>query len=263
MRKIWLLVILVAVVVAARGGVSWFQRSEPEGTPALRGKQVAERLGCFACHGEGGVGGIADPLAPGRKVPGWEAGIADLYVTSEQEIRNWILHGEPRSPAYAEHQNSGELLVPMPAYRAHVTDQELDDLVAYFFAVSGWHPDLPDAVYEGRKIADEFGCFGCHGPAGMGGMLNPGSFKGNIPAWDGEDFGELVHNEGELREWILDGRTERLWNNPAARVFLERQQTPMPAYRNHLSKADIDNLVAYIQWLRKGQPWLDESFKAY
>jgi mono/diheme cytochrome c family protein len=263
MKKIWMLVVLVIVVVAIRAGVSWFQRSEPEVTAAIRGREVAENLGCFACHGEGGVGGIADPLAPGRKVPGWEAGVAELYVTSEQDIRDWILHGSPQSPAYAKHHDADQLLVPMPAYGSYLTEQELDDLVAYFLAVSGWNPDLPDAVYEGRKTAGELGCFGCHGPAGMGGMSNPGSFKGYIPAWDGEDFGELVRNEEELREWILDGRTERLWNNPAARVFLERQKTPMPAYREHLSRADVNNLVAYILWLRKGQPWLDESFKAY
>jgi mono/diheme cytochrome c family protein len=263
MKRLWVLVIIIVVLVAVRGGASLFQRHEPEGTAAIRGRALAQELGCFACHGEGGVGGIADPLAPGRKVPGWEAGVASMYVTSELEIREWILYGKPRSAAKVEHREDDELLIPMPAYGSELTDAELDDLVAYFLAVSGWNPELPDPVYEGRKLALELGCFGCHGPAGMGGVKNPGSFKGHIPAWDGEDFGELVRSEDELREWILDGRVERQWKNPAARIFLERQKTPMPGYRDHLSKADVDNLVAYIQWLRKGQPWLDESFKAY
>ena len=85
----------------------------------------------------------------------------------------------------------------------------------------------------------------------MGGVRNPGSFKGHIPPWDGEEFDELVRDERELREWIMDGRSHRLWNNQAARYFLERQETPMPAYREHLSEDALNKLVAYIDWLRR------------
>ena len=139
----------------------------------------------------------------------------------------------------------------MPAYEDLLSDRELDDLVAYYLAVSGWAPDIPDAAFEGRKIASRLGCFGCHGPAGMGGVANPGSFKGHIPPWDGEEFKELVRDDEELREWILDGRIRRLWDNPVARRFLESQKTRMPAYREHVSDEEVSKMVQYIRWLRR------------
>jgi mono/diheme cytochrome c family protein len=175
-----------------------------------------------------------------------------MFITSEQDIREWILFGAPRSESERNRYDDHQMLVPMPAYEEYLSDGELDDLVSYFLAVSGWRPEIPDSAYEGRRIATRLGCFGCHGPSGMGGVANPGSFKGLIPPWDGEEFEELVHDEEELREWILYGKIERLWSNPAARFFLDRQKTPMPAYHDFISDAELDLLVNYIQWLRSG-----------
>jgi len=139
----------------------------------------------------------------------------------------------------------------MPAYEGLLSEQDVDDLVAYFLAVSGWSHEISDAVYEGQKIAQRLGCFGCHGPSGIGGVQNPGSFKGHIPPWQGDDFADLVRNEAELREWIRDGRIQRLWENPLARHYLEAQKIQMPAYRRHLSEMELDKIVAFISWLRK------------
>lgn len=140
----------------------------------------------------------------------------------------------------------------MPGYEPDLNARQLEDLVAYVLAVSGWQAELPDHAYEGRKLALRRGCIGCHGPSGMGGVANPGSLKGLIPAWTGPDFAALVRDERELRNWILAGRIERLWNSPTARLFLDRQKTPMPAYQGHVSAAELELLVAYIQWLRAG-----------
>jgi hypothetical protein len=124
--------------------------------------------------------------------------------------------------------------------------------VYYFRVVSNFGAQMPEAVYEGWKAADRLGCFGCHGPGGIGGSPNPGSFKGHIPSWDGKEFPELVRDDAELREWILDGHPKRLWGNPAARMFLERQMIQMPPYRRCISATQTEQLVAYFQWLRKG-----------
>ncbi|MHC4814114.1 MAG: c-type cytochrome [Planctomycetota bacterium] len=247
----WKSVVGLAALLVLVGVAAWFSWRRPETTAALRGKEIAQRMGCFACHGPEGSGGVTVIGATGASMPGWDGRTTAMYVKSEQEIREWILYGAPRGDSQANDYSDTKSFVPMPAYEDLLTDRELDDLVAYYLAVSGWAPDIPDAAFEGRKIASRLGCFGCHGPAGMGGVANPGSFKGHIPPWDGEEFKELVRDDEELREWILDGRIRRLWDNPVARRFLESQKTQMPAYREHVSDEEVSKMVRYIRWLRR------------
>jgi mono/diheme cytochrome c family protein len=246
---VWTSIATFIAVVGGAGTAVWYKR-QPETTSAMRGRELADSLGCFACHGPEGLGGVADPTSPGGEVPDWSYATAKLFVTSEQDVRDWILYGVPQNQAERTAFDDHEVLVPMPGYAEYLSAEQLDDLVAYFLAVSGWAPEIPKDAFEGRKTAMRLGCFGCHGPSGMGGVPNPGSFKGHIPPWDGEEFAELVRNQDELREWILEGTIERLAGNPAARFFLERQKTPMPAYHDHISDQELDELVAYINWLR-------------
>ncbi len=248
--KLVLSLATASLLVLGGGGAGLFVWRQPETTAAIRGRQLAEQMGCFACHGSFGIGGVADPLAPGGAAPGWESRVLEAYVTTETQIREWILYGAPRDELVEKKEAAERALIPMPAYEEDVSEKELDDLVAYIKAVSGWAPEIPDAAYEGRKITARLGCFGCHGASGMGGIANPGSFKGHIPPWDGDEFTELVHNEDELREWILDGKINRLWQNPMARHFLDQQKTQMPAYRDHVSDDELSKMVSYFRWLR-------------
>ncbi len=71
---------------------------------------------------------------------------------------------------------------------------------------------------RGRAVAVEMGCFACHGPAGTGGVPNPGSDEGEVPAWDGGNAMMYVKNEAEIREWILDGLPARLARRQAERA---------------------------------------------
>ena len=241
---------ILAGTVLLMSWLVWTQSPQRETTAALRGERIAQQMGCFGCHGPSGAGRVGNPTSPSGTVPGWDGGAAVLYVKNVEEIREWILLGAPRLRASEEKVANWGALIPMPAYEGLLSEKELDDLVAYFLAVSGWNPEIPDAVYEGRKIALRLGCFGCHGPSGMGGVQNPGSFKGYIPPWHGEEFAELVRNDKELREWILDGRIQRLWENPAAHHYLKRQTIQMPPYRAHVSDEELDKIVAFIHWLR-------------
>jgi mono/diheme cytochrome c family protein len=131
-----------------------------------------------------------------------------------------------------------------------LTERKLEDLVAFYKAVA-WAEKPPSEAAEGRRVALIYGCFSCHGEEGRARQPNPGSFKGYIPSWQGDDFAELVRDKDELRLWITDGGIPRLIHNPAARLFIERQRILMPSYKDVLSKQDIDRLVAYIMWLRK------------
>jgi hypothetical protein len=80
--------------------------------------------------------------------------------------------------------------------------------------------------------------------------MNPGSFKGYIPPWDGDDFTDLVRDDAELRQWIRDGVCERLRANPVAKRILESQAIAMPAYRDRVSDDDLRAIAAYVAWVR-------------
>jgi mono/diheme cytochrome c family protein len=214
-------------------------------TPVQRGRAVALRSGCFGCHGADGANPIPDPGLQTGSVPKWIGGTWMMWNDSPQDIRGWILNGHP-----AGRQPDEKALIAMPAFRDHLSDQEVDDLVAYVLAVSqfGWPDD--EEVSAGRDVALEHGCFGCHGPEGRGLIANPGSLKGYIPPWEGRDFKDLVRGRAEFDQWVRQGTTKRLRENPAARAFLDRQAIKMPAYGDRLNKAQLDQLYAYVMWVR-------------
>jgi cytochrome c553 len=251
-RRSWWIAGALVVLVAVGLAFAIHRLRRAETTPALRGQAVALKLGCFDCHGADGRGGVADSGSRNGLIPGWDGPTVSTLAANEQEISEWILDGQPARLKKVGAAARRAPLIPLPAYRNRLSTAEFADLLVYFKAVSTFGVDLPEPAYEGRKVAARLGCFGCHGPSGMGGSTNPGSFKGHIPAWDGNEFAELVQNDAELTEWILNGYPKRLWDNPAARFFLQGQVIGMPAYRKYLSADEQTKLVAYFQWLRKG-----------
>ena len=139
----------------------------------------------------------------------------------------------------------------MPAYESRLATAEVDDLVAYVLAVSHFG-SIPDEVAaSGHEVAYRLGCFGCHGPEGRGLVMNPGSFTGYIPPWDGPDYPELVRDDSELRQWVRNGASDRFLSNPAARRILETQTIAMPAYRDRVSDDELTAIAAYIDWVRR------------
>jgi mono/diheme cytochrome c family protein len=232
-----------AVLAAIALRAHW--RREAGDSAVVRGRRVAERMGCFACHGPGGERPIPNPGADGGKVPQWGGGVSMMYADGEDDVRAWIAHGHP------EHRKpDAGALIAMPAFGDRLSAAELSDLTAYVLAVSqfGW-PDGAGVV-EGRNVAVRFGCFGCHGPEGRGLVANPGSLKGYVPPWTGDDYPDLVHDREELRQWVRDGITERFRANPAAKKILETQAIRMPAYGKRISDDQLDALEAYIAWAR-------------
>lgn len=258
-RRFRLYLVLVGLVVAGSAGFTSVELVRaPRTTAVVRGRAVAERAGCFACHGDGGRGGVANPGAATGEIPPLVAfASATSYVQEAGELREWVVRGRP--PRLARAPRSG--LITMPAYGDHLSGQEIDDLVAWLAAAGGY--DRPET--RGGALARELGCTGCHGEGGRGGVANPGSFKGYIPPWEGPDFALVVESEAELREWILDGVSRRFAGNPAAQLFLQRQAIQMPAYRGRIDRAQLEALVAYIQGVGRPQRagwqerWLDAA----
>jgi len=233
----------------------WIWLTTPLSTPTMRGQILANELACFTCHGLGGSQAVSNPGSDFGEIPRWDQDYKSMFIEDERDIASWILHGRPG--VYEQPQAGmvavppGKGAVPMPRYAGRITQSQLEDLTAYYRAVAAYQPELSPEAREGRKTADRRGCFSCHGPGGMGGFPNPGSFKGIIPPWNGKDYSHLVENEGELREWILDGHIQRFERNPFARFFLNRQLVAMPAYREHLTTGEVDSIVTYITELRQ------------
>lgn len=255
--RLRLLVIPLFLIAATESivlGLWWFRDPERvrSGSPVLRGARIAEHMGCFSCHGPGGVAGVPNPRSKVGDVPAWVGGNYLMFNDAPSEIREWILDGVPRrlKDDAADLQRRGSQLISMPAYRGRMAETDLDDLVAYVQAVSGAIAAPEGPAAEGRSLAVEHGCFGCHGPEGRGLLSNPGSFKGYIPPWDSDDYVELVRDPGEFREWVGEGEIRRFRDNPAAAHFLDAQVVKMPPFKTILSETDIEKLRAYVEWVR-------------
>lgn len=102
--------------------------------PAARaGHAVAERLGCFGCHGPGGRGAGRNPGSLKGYIPPWDGrDFADL-VAEKGELREWILAGRPRrlqanplARFFLDRQ-----AIRMPAFIGQITEEDLQALEAY------------------------------------------------------------------------------------------------------------------------------------
>jgi mono/diheme cytochrome c family protein len=241
------LVVLVALAALAAWGLA-----RPRLPAAERGRRLAERTGCFACHGPGGTRGAANPGRDDRTVPDFRDDLM-MYAESPAEVREWIRDGvtakRAGSVTWRAQRDRGTLR--MPAFKDRLSPSQIDDLVAFVLATSDPDPgpDEPLAA-RGRVRAAELGCIGCHGPGGRFARPNPGSLKGYLPSWDGADFPELVRDRAEFGEWVQRGESARFSRSAPARWFLRRATLRMPAFKAHLAPGDVDTLWAYVQWVR-------------
>ena len=242
-----LLFLLIACGLAA-----WAVVARPNVPAAERGRRIAERWGCFTCHGPGGQRGAANHGRLDRTVPGFEGDVM-MYVKNDDDLREWIRDGVPKrraeSRTWQSDRDRGALR--MPAFGRVLTNGQIGDLVAFVNATAG-NPEPEDPIAAaGLARADALGCTGCHGPGGRLAVRNPGSLKGYVPSWDGADFAELVRDRAEFGQWVGRGVSDRFRGNPAAQFFLRRAALHMPAYGAHASPAQVDTLWAYVTWLRQ------------
>ena len=247
--RLRVLLALAVLALAVAVGVDWW-RTHAIGDVG-HGSRLAVASGCLACHGP--AGRLADP--DGARgigtVPSFDHDDVTEYAKSADEIREWILDGQPRR-LRGEKTDEPAPALRMPAWRGRFSEREVGALAAWVRAVSDFDA-LPAAAAAGRDAAARLGCLACHGPQGRGDTPNPGSLKGYIPSWSGTDFPELARDDGEIREWVRDGVPRRLRENPVASFFIRRQAIRMPAYGMRVTEAELAQIVGYIRWLRSSQ----------
>jgi mono/diheme cytochrome c family protein len=243
---------LVALVLL--GLVVFENEVFPEYSPTHRGARAALKAGCFACHGGFDAPASINPVRGGDAPDTVPSMIRERQ--SLEEIRQWIEDGisEEKVASEAHLRTRDSRVLEMPAYRDRLSAREIEDLVGfvalmqYRDAVSRLGP-----ASEGERLAREQACFTCHGELGQGGVENPGSLKGYVPGFFGNDFRALTRNgdREDIREWIRDGVSRYVWNQGFAgiypgRYFTERQAIRMPAYGDSLSDAEVETLTDYL-----------------
>ena len=245
----WIALVVVGLVLVA--GVAVAVARRPQLPAPERGRRLAERTGCFGCHGPDGIRGAKNPGRTDKTVPNFEGDVM-MYAKTPDEIHEWIhngvTHKKAASIVWRADRDRGVLR--MPAFKGRIGERDMDDLVAYVMAASGMPEPDDSLAARGLQRADDLGCVGCHGPGGRLARTNPGSWKGYVPSWDGADFPELVRDSTEFREWVERGVCRRLETNLFAAFLQRRAVLKMPAYEKHLESDDVTALWAYVTWLR-------------
>lgn len=250
--KTFLRVLFIGLILLGSGVlILWLIFLRPQLPPAERGRRLAEKLGCFACHGPEGIRGTPDPGRSDLTVPTY-LGELMMFAAKEEDIREWIRDGLPagRTKTQSWQKQRQEEAFKMPAFGKRISGKELEYLVEFVKAVNEWTMPEDSLANSGFARAKELGCFGCHGAGGRLSRPNPGSFKGYVASWVGEDFPDLVKNQAEFNEWVNNGISQRFQRNPLARFFLNRAILKMPAFHDHLQPSDLEAIWAYILWLR-------------
>jgi mono/diheme cytochrome c family protein len=111
---------------------------------AARGADLATQLGCFACHGPLGAGGVPNPGSLKGYIPSLWADDFDELVRDDDELRQWIAEGKltrisehPIGRIFFERQ-----VIKMPAYEKFVGAEDLKAIAAYvrWMRAGSWRP---------------------------------------------------------------------------------------------------------------------------
>ncbi len=98
----------------------------------------------------------------------------------------------------------------------------------------------------GRIVAESYKCFTCHGTDGRGGVLNPGSKTGYVPAWDTKEFARHMNSKAKLKEMILNGPTGRIDADSEMNAGRDTYALKMPAWKGRIKGKELHGLVNYI-----------------
>ncbi|MBI4519054.1 MAG: c-type cytochrome [Deltaproteobacteria bacterium] len=197
---------------------------------AIPGQELGRRLfedkGCIGCHALGGKGGTVGPpldhVAQRRSAEWIYAHFRDPQKVSPGTVM-------PRF-GFSEHEARA-----LTQFVLTLSDSEL---VGYLKI-----PALMTPEARGQQVYRKYGCAGCHGPEGKGGVPNPNAKTGGrVPSllYVAEGY-----SASELNEFILRGQPEIAALDPAQ----PKPPLYMPAWRGKIAEGELTDLGAYLRSL--------------
>ncbi len=198
------------------------------------GQRLFEEKGCIGCHAVAGRGGDVGP---------------DLEGLGQRRDAEWI-YSHFRDPQAV----SPGTVMPQFSF----SEQEARALTEFVLRLSDSEvvgylkiPRMMSSEQRGAAVYTKYGCAGCHGRDGKGGVINPN-------AKTGEQVPSLLYvAEGyttkELTEFIKRGQSE------IAPLDAKRPAPPlyMPPWAGKIAPGELEDLVAYLQSLFPEEEGLD------
>ncbi len=199
------------------------------GIPA--GRRLFQEKGCADCHSLGGKGGNLGPA---------------LDQVGKRHDPEWI----------AAHFKNPQAITPgsiMPQF--NFSEQETRALTEFLLSLSDTNivgflktAAMLTPVERGKAVYRKYGCAGCHGPDGQGGVPNPNAKTAQqVP---GLKFVSEGYTKDELRKRILDGQREI----PVMDAKMPPAPLYMPPWRGKIAEGELTDLVEYlVSLLPKGE----------
>jgi cbb3-type cytochrome oxidase cytochrome c subunit len=196
---------------------------------ADQGQRLFAQKGCIGCHSVAGLGGKVGPALDEvglRRTPEWMM----QHFRDPQSVTPGSV-----MPRFGFTETEARALTE---FLLHLRERNLAASLAM----------LMNPIERGRAVYRKYGCTGCHGPDGKGGVPNPNAktaeqVPGLIYVADG-------YTKAELKARIVKGQREIPALNP------NRPPPPlyMPAWGSVIKDAEVDDLVAFLVSLKpKGE----------
>jgi len=193
------------------------------------GQRLFEQKGCIGCHSIGGKGGKIGPA------------LDDVGLRRSSQ---WMI----------QHFRDPQVVSPgtvMP--RFGFTEAEARALTDFLLGLRNQKvalslPSLMGPVERGREVFRKYGCAGCHGLNGKGGVPNPNAKTAQqVP---GLTYVADGYTTNELKAFIMKGQHEITSLNPK----LPPPPLYMPSWGATIKDAELNDLVAYLMSLKpKGE----------
>ncbi len=185
-----------------------------------RGERIFTEQGCLGCHSVGGRGGDVGPA---------------LDDVADRKTDTWLLKH------FEDPQTTSPGTV-MPQFG--FSEGESRSLVLFLRSLSdrngslGIEPSTP--AQRGEKLYRRYGCRGCHGDAGQGGVANPNAQSGQmVPE---VRYVQEAYTVAQLKDKIRNGVLDVPRLDPNG----PRPPLSMPAWGERFTEEQLNDLVAYL-----------------